>query len=353
MTNISKSDAATKGVIVLGDSPFVSSTEVNELAAHLGWPVLPEPPAAPWFLPNYLAHAPLVAEKVSASLANEIETIFAIGRVGLSRPINALLAKVGPSKYWACAPALISQPGDYRLLPHIPRLADLASSPQPTWLKRWREASDAIEAAIAPVVESQDFSGVGVIRAVVQALRSGDVLHLGSSYSARDVEMYAAQNETSAFTAGEVSVYMNRGVNGIDGVISTAIGEALATSRPTYLICGDLTLLHDLNGLVLGADEPCPDITLVVIDNDGGGIFSTLENAEAEGFERVIATPLGKDISAILRAIGVSTEVVTTSGELAMHLSERPNGLKAIVARVGSREQEARLRAKLRQVSLS
>ena len=294
MTSISKEDATSKGVIIFGDSPFVSSAAVSQLATHLGWPVLPEPTAAPWFLPNYLAHAPIAVERASASLASDIKTILAIGRVGLSRPINALLATTGVSKYWACPPALITQPGDFRLLPHLPNFAELTSSPQPSWLQDWREASDAIEQAITPVVDAAHFSGVRVVREVIQSLQNGDVLHLGSSYPARDVEMYAAQSEISAFTTGGVSVYMNRGVNGIDGVISTAVGEALATTRPTYLICGDLTLLHDLNGLIFGKEEPCPDITLVVIDNDGGGIFSTLENAQAPGFDRVIATPLGK-----------------------------------------------------------
>jgi 2-succinyl-5-enolpyruvyl-6-hydroxy-3-cyclohexene-1-carboxylate synthase len=353
LTNLSKSDAASRGVIIFGDTPFVDSYQVNELAQHLGWPVLPEPTAAPWLTQSFIAHAPLVVEQKTNGLVEEVETILAIGRVGLSRPINALLNKVNVAKYWAHAPALVSRPGDFHLLPKTPDSTDVPKGGLNDWYSRWRRASEGIEKVIGGIVDGTELTGVTVARMVTQNLEVGEVLHLGSSYPARDVEMYAAQSDGRAFGSGGVTVYMNRGVNGIDGVVSTAMGEALATGRSTYLLCGDLTLLHDLNGLMLGPEEPCPDLTLVVIDNDGGGIFSTLENVGVAGFERVIATPVGKDIVAILQAIGVKTELAENSSDLHAALKERPSGLRAVVARVGTRAKEADLRSKLRESILN
>ena len=99
-------------------------------------------------------------------------------------------------------------------------------------------------------------------------------------------------------------VLANRGLAGIDGVVSTAVGIALSrTGGPTYALLGDLTFLHDANGLLVGPDEPTPDLTLVVVNDDGGGIFTTLEHGAPEraaDFERVFGTPTGTDLGGTL-----------------------------------------------------
>jgi 2-succinyl-5-enolpyruvyl-6-hydroxy-3-cyclohexene-1-carboxylate synthase len=100
-------------------------------------------------------------------------------------------------------------------------------------------------------------------------------------------------------------VLANRGVAGIDGTIATATGAALAHDGPSYALVGDLTFLHDANGLLAGPDEARPDLTVVVANDDGGGIFGLLEQGapeHADAFERVFGTPHGTDLAALCAA---------------------------------------------------
>ena len=103
----------------------------------------------------------------------------------------------------------------------------------------------------------------------------------------------------------DVAVLANRGVAGIDGTVSTAIGAALAHEGPAFALLGDLTLLHDTTGLVIGPDEPRPDLTIVVLNDGGGGIFGLLEQGAPEhagAFERVFGTPHSVDLAALAAA---------------------------------------------------
>jgi 2-succinyl-5-enolpyruvyl-6-hydroxy-3-cyclohexene-1-carboxylate synthase len=121
----------------------------------------------------------------------------------------------------------------------------------------------------------------------------------------RDVEWYAAPRRS-------VRVHANRGANGIDGVVSTAVGVAAASGSPTALLVGDVAFLHDVNGL-LGAHDRGADLLVVVVDNDGGGIFSFLPQAsevDAERFEQLYGTPHGLDLVAVARAHGVPAEAL-------------------------------------------
>ena len=107
--------------------------------------------------------------------------------------------------------------------------------------------------------------------------------------------------------------FTNRGVGGIDGTVSSAVGAALASRWPGYAIMGDLTFLHDANGLLIGPDEPRPDLCVIVLNDDGGGIFGLLEPGAPEHagvFERVFGTPHGVDIAALCAATRTPHEVV-------------------------------------------
>ncbi|MDT7711245.1 MAG: 2-succinyl-5-enolpyruvyl-6-hydroxy-3-cyclohexene-carboxylate synthase, partial [Pseudonocardiales bacterium] len=152
--------------------------------------------------------------------------------------------------------------------------------------------------------------GLRLARGLVAALPDGAQLVLGSSNPVRDVALAAAPRPG-------VTVRSNRGVAGIDGTVSTAVGAALAHPGPTYALLGDLTLLHDTTGLVIGPDEPRPDLTIVVLNDGGGGIFGLLEQGAPEhsaAFERVFGTPHRVDLAALCAAVGVGHHLTDVAG---------------------------------------
>ena len=159
--------------------------------------------------------------------------------------------------------------------------------------------------------ESSGLTEPGVARDVMAALPEGSSLVLSSSMPVRDVEWFAAPR------AG-VDVYSNRGANGIDGVVSTAVGVALATRRPTTVLIGDVAVLHDTNGMLMASSRDI-DLTIVVVDNDGGGIFSFLPQATSlppDTFERLFGTPHGVDLIALAAVHGIP-EVTSLAKEMA------------------------------------
>jgi 2-succinyl-5-enolpyruvyl-6-hydroxy-3-cyclohexene-1-carboxylate synthase len=174
-----------------------------------------------------------------------------------------------------------------------------------------------------------------VARIVVEL--SGDLgvpLVVGSSMPVRDVEWWSAPRRSDTFA--------NRGVNGIDGVVSTVFG--VSTSQRGIGLIGDVTLLHDVSGLVDGLGEGGGSCVLVVTDNHGGGIFSFLPQATSlahERFEKFFGTPRPHDIAAIARAFGHAGSNVHSRSELrhaiAQGLSE--TGVTVVVARVPGRSE--------------
>jgi 2-succinyl-5-enolpyruvyl-6-hydroxy-3-cyclohexene-1-carboxylate synthase len=138
-----------------------------------------------------------------------------------------------------------------------------------------------------------------VARALVRALPAGTNLVVSSSMPVRDVDAYAASPE-------RLRVFANRGVNGIDGVVSTALGVAGTSGRPTVLLIGDVAALHDLSGWLLASSVGAP-LVAVVVNNDGGGIFNFLPVAErTPHFERLFATPHGVDFAHVAALAGAT-----------------------------------------------
>jgi len=188
------------------------------------------------------------------------------------------------------------------------RLAGTGASATP-WLARWAHAEEVAQRAIAAALgASTGPTEPGVARDVMAVLPEGSSLVLSSSMPVRDVEWFAAPRVG-------VDVFSNRGANGIDGVVSTAVGVALASRRPTALLVGDVALLHDTNGMLMASSRDV-DLTIVVVDNDGGGIFSFLPQATSlapDTFERLFGTPHGVDLTALAAVHGIPE--VTSVGE--------------------------------------
>ncbi len=153
-------------------------------------------------------------------------------------------------------------------------------------------------------------------------------LFVASSRPIRDFEGFAQPRQG-------VQVFANRGLAGIDGNISTALGIA-SRSEKTFAVLGDLAFLHDVSALAHAGN---PDLRLFVIDNNGGGIFSTLPQAGVDGFEKIFGTPHGRDIQAIATSFGVKTSTISTSAELAKLVAEPIKGFEIVVVQVPSRQE--------------
>jgi 2-succinyl-5-enolpyruvyl-6-hydroxy-3-cyclohexene-1-carboxylate synthase len=201
-----------------------------------------------------------------------------------------------------------------------------------TWLPVWLAAAEAARDAVDRLLEKAGLSEPGVAAAVMDAVPAGGLVVCGSSKPVRDL-----------FLAGPrpgVTVLANRGVAGIDGTVSTAIGAALAARGPAYALLGDLTFLHDANGLVIGPGEPRPDLTIVVVNNDGGAIFGLLEQGAPEhgpAFERVFGTPHGVDLAALCAATGIPHRLAGSAAELAAELGP-PAGIRVVEVRTDRRD---------------
>jgi len=198
------------------------------------------------------------------------------------------------------------------------------------WADAWGSAAEMAGGAIDTVLAAHDeATEPGVARQLFATLAEGTTLVVSSSMPIRDLESFAAPR-------GDVRVLANRGVNGIDGVTSTALGVAL-TGAPTTLLIGDLALLHD-QGALTGLAARAVDLHLVVVDNHGGGIFSFLPQAgllDAARFEQLFGTPQAVDLEALLGVHGIDCVVVATATELdrALAAPRRRPGVRATVVR--------------------
>lgn len=191
------------------------------------------------------------------------------------------------------------------------------------WRAQWHEVEAKVRAKLATRTE---FDEPAVARQVVASLPPGSNLVVSSSMPIRDVDAFATE------ASGVLHVFSNRGVNGIDGVMSTALGIAASTRRPTTLLIGDVALLHDV-GAWIAAKTLAISLTVVVVNNDGGGIFHFLPNVgRSEHFERFFGTPHGLDLTQVAGLASADVRRVTTAAALREAL-ELPPALRLIEVR--------------------
>ena len=212
-----------------------------------------------------------------------------VGRITLARPVARLLRREGVRVETVTAAPEWVDPGHTVGAVHpLGVLRHPVPSGDRAWAQSWKEAGAALARAVSEAGLPWP-TGLGVAQSVLRSLPQGSVLFVGSSNSVRDLDLAGDRADAPAVVA-------NRGLAGIDGCVSTAAGVALSSSAPVYALLGDLTFLHDANGLLIGPHEPQPDLTVVVVNDDGGGIFTLLEPGEPEraaDFERVFGTPTG------------------------------------------------------------
>jgi 2-succinyl-5-enolpyruvyl-6-hydroxy-3-cyclohexene-1-carboxylate synthase len=309
-------------VIVGGQSPAPPDPAlVRALGERLRWPVLADPRSRSR-TPGTIAAADAIV-RAGAPLP---DTVVLLGSPWLSRAVGEYVASaasagarvvvVDPSWQWAdpnrVATEFVHGDTDAWLASAIAGAAPCDSG----WLDSWRAREDTAQAAIEQAL-GDELSEPQVARAVyAHAARHDGTLVAAASMPIRDLEWFAA-TETAP-----PRVLANRGVNGIDGVVSTALGVATSEAQAapghrTIGLLGDLAFLHDVSGLVNLPDAvPC---TLVVLDNGGGGIFSFLPQAgalEPDVFERLFGTPPSSDIGAVARGFGLPVREVTSLDQL-------------------------------------
>ena len=283
------------------------------------------------------------------------DRVVVLGRPTLYRQTAALLAdSMITVDVLAPSAAYADQSGRARRV--APVLAPLKGPGDPEFVDVWRQAEDRAAAAVSAVLERLEIgAGPRLAAELIARLPATATLFLGSSQSPRDVGLASAPRDGLRLIA-------NRGVAGIDGSVSTALGVALSApaggahsapdgdTGPTYALLGDLTFLHDSTGLLIGPGEPTADLTIVVSNNDGGGIFSTLESgdpAHARHFSRIFGTPTGVDLAGWAAAAGWRHLRVDTVDGLGAALE--PSGGRTVVevrtTREHLRDQHATLRA--------
>jgi 2-succinyl-5-enolpyruvyl-6-hydroxy-3-cyclohexene-1-carboxylate synthase len=283
--------------------------------------------------------------------------VVVFGRPTLSRAVTRLLSRPDVDVVVCASRQPWSDVGHRASAVHPAVTVDGSAAPgdDEAWFARWA----ALDAAVSDAVDDEldaaraelapgRLLAHDVARAVAGALPARGLLVVGSSQPVRDLDLVAP-----ATPVGERRLVLaNRGLSGIDGTVSTAVGAALARpSSRALAYVGDLTFLHDQAALLLGPDEPRPDLTVVVANDDGGSIFAVLEQGAAEfadAFERVFATPTGADLGALCAATSTPHRLVGSRDELRTALSDPAGGIEvveAVVDRSGRRLLDRRLAA--------
>ena len=330
--------AETNGVVLIGhDQGGFANDEILEFTSRLGWPIVAENPLS---FATSIPHASLFLASTNIRATLNSDTVIVIGQLGLSRSLLTYVAAI-PKVIAIDQHSTWSDPLRVTdiVIDSFPEIADdfLDASDHSFWSSQWREQSDHVAEIITS--EVSDWSEANLASEFAASLPLGATCFVGSSRPIRDIEAFATPR-------GDLEVLANRGLAGIDGNVSTAIGIALSRSGRTYALMGDLSFLHDSNGLL--CDQSIP-ISIVVVDNNGGGIFNTLPQRGIENFEMVFGTPHNLNIAKIVEGYGHEIIEVRNLVEFREALLSPQEGLCVIVARMPDRESNATQLARIWQ----
>ncbi len=310
-----------RGLILVGGRHGLARADIDELARRTGWPVLADPTSGVRDLAGAISMADGMLRNQLFADGHLPDVIVRIGRPAASKVLaqwskratdaGGILLQVG-------GPGVIDPEHNVNAVVSIEDL--LASAPEPTgtaslWSASWTSADRAADTALVErLADFDELTEPGVARAVADGLPVDADLVVASSMPVRDLEWFGGSGARA---------HANRGANGIDGVLGTALGRALA-GRTTFVLIGDLAFVHDSNALT-ALDRRDADLRIVVVDNDGGGIFSFLPQAAAlsdSRFEQLFGTPLGVDVVALATSYGLTARTVQAVDELVEQLAQ-------------------------------
>lgn len=301
--------ATEKGIVIVGELPLGTNVEyLWEFVRHLKWPVLVES------LSNMRTNVPndclsYVISTYDAILKSEIfkalakpQTVIRFGAQPVSKFLNVFVTE--------------SMPAHYIIVDEDERFRDAASMSthfvhasvgewvatlnvsnnqlDESYLAEWQDADDIAIEYISHYADGAIDEGAMVSR-LLEFIPEGSDLFVSSSMPIRDIDTFLLK------TSRDIQVFANRGANGIDGVVSTALGFSAGRQRDSYLIIGDLAFLHDISGLTATRYQDC-QLTIIVFNNDGGGIFSYLPQSTVEAhYEELFGTPTALSFSHIAK----------------------------------------------------
>lgn len=312
---------------------------IVDWAHRYGWPLVSETGGAGIGGPNALAAGPWLLSDADFLAANTPAQVLCVGRPTVFRQVQQLLADPGIEVLLVEPPTSDAgwpNPG-HNASVLAEGLGEPSAKGDPEWLATWQRADMAAAEAVHSVLADADWHvGMNVAGELLAALPDGATLTVGSSNPTRDVALTARLRP-------DILVHRNRGVAGIDGTVSTAVGITVGRqNRPGYALLGDLTFLHDVNGLLIGAGEQRPDLTIVVLNDDGGGIFSLLEQGAPEhaaSFQRLFGTPHGADIGALCAGYGAAHTLAETPEQLRAAVRHAPGAGPRVVEVRTSRDE--------------
>ncbi len=290
-------------LVIVAGAGTPEPEKLAAFAANNGIPLLADPLAGARHGPAGIAHYDLLLRDSKFTGEHSPDFVFRVGDLPTSKPLRAWLASLAdipqiasdPYGTWQDPAAVVG----LRLRGRLPEPAGL--DVEQGWLDSWRAADAAAAEAIAETL-GEELSEPLVAGGLGQWLPSGATLFVASSMPIRDVEEFAPVLDDGP------RVLSNRGANGIDGTVSSAFGAAAAGEGPVVLLIGDVALAHDIGGLLANGRLGLA-LTVVLLNNDGGGIFHFLPVAgESDAFEEHVATPHGLDFSLVAELYGCGYE---------------------------------------------
>ncbi|TDL34166.1 2-succinyl-5-enolpyruvyl-6-hydroxy-3-cyclohexene-1-carboxylic-acid synthase [Jeotgalibacillus sp. S-D1] len=296
---------SSKGLIVVGPmNSERANQDIIQFANATGFPVLVDPLS---HLRSQLSCEEVLIESYDAFLKSTAvkekltpDLIIRFGGMPVSKPLLQFLSPLTETGHWLIDEGTewrdpMSSVSDYidcneqlfvkGLMPYLNDQKD------EQWLDLWKKFNAATVEQINTHIETEQDEGAAV-GLILKTLPPNSHVVVGNSMPIRDVDTFWTRTSAPSLT-----VWGNRGANGIDGVVSTALGIASATREPVYLIIGDLSMFHDLNGLLVSKQHPA-NLHIIILNNNGGGIFSFLpQSAEPEHFETLFGTPPSLDFT--------------------------------------------------------